>query len=288
MADVKEWTNSALTCLERCGEQFRRRIINGERVRPTFRMAKGSVVHITTNAGLTRKMGEPDSEVPGELPSVEEMRDMTADAFERYWDEQQPQADEADLEEAAASRIDAKDFSIGLAVLHLTNVAPTINPVAVERTIVVKPQDSDLVIRGTLDIVDATPEGEIVADTKTSAKTPAKDTADTSQQLDVYGLIRYAEKGEMPVGYRLDYLIQTPKKAERKVVQLRSTRTAEDLGTAVHRINVAVDAVKKGVFIPTAPDSWWCGAKWCEFHSPASDSGIEPCVYVKRGNRPQS
>lgn len=272
-----EWNNSSLMLLESCGEAFRRRIINKEQVPPSVRMARGTIVHAATGRGLLRKMNE------GVLPTVEEARDLAADLFEETW-AQGVTVDGEDVEDAGsegAVRAEAKDFSIALTALHTEKVAPGINPVAVERKIVIKPQDSDLVIHGTMDLVHADPDGgEHIRDTKTSTKSPNKNAAETSQQFDMYGLLRTAETGKLPVGYGLDYLVRTPAKKDLKYVPLTTTRTAEDLQTMVARINVAVDAVKKGVFVPTSPDNWRCSRSWCEFY--------ETCIYVKRGNRPQN
>jgi hypothetical protein len=181
---------------------------------------------------------------------------------------------------AAAAKAGSKDFAIDLSAFYVEELAPAINPVAVERKITVKPKDSDLEIHGTIDLIDGTPTGEHIRDTKTSEKSPSKDAAEKSQQLTMYSLIRFAEKGELPTGLTLDYLVRTPARAERKHVPLHTTRDQQDVAALVNRINTAVEAVKRGVFMPTNPDNWWCSPQWCDFHS--------TCVYVRRGARPQN
>jgi hypothetical protein len=127
-----------------------------------------------------------------------------------------------------------------------------------------------------MDLVAKSSGGEVVRDLKTSEKSPSKDAADRSQQLTMYALIRQAEVGALPVKLTLDYLVRTPARLDRKHVPLDTVRDAEDVGALVHRINTAVEAVKRGVFMPTAPDSWWCAPAWCEFYG--------SCVYVRRGD----
>jgi hypothetical protein len=42
-----------------------------------------------------------------------------------------------------------------------------------------------------------------------------------------------------------------------------------------------VEAVKRGVFVPANPDSWWCSRAYCDY--------FEDCPYVRRGaSRPQN
>lgn len=273
MSDLK-WTNSSLSTLEDCGEKFRRRYIEREYRAPYARMLRGGAVHSAISFSLLRKMEQH------ELPSVEEVRDVTATAFTKRWEEGVAlMPDEREKGEHAV-RDYTKDLSIDLAVLHRTAVAPSINPVGVERRITVKPRDMDITIEGTIDQIDGRPEGEMIRDPKSAEKSPAKDMAEDSQQLTMYGLLRLAETGIAPTAYRLDYLVRTPAKRELKHIVLDTTRDATDMNALVQRLNVGVDAVKKGVFMPANPTWWGCSQSWCEF--------FESCVYTRRGNRPQS
>jgi hypothetical protein len=263
-----------LNCLERCGEQFRRRYIEGERVPPSPRMLRGTVVHRVAKTALLRKLEE------NELPSIEEAKDLAATEFEAQWAGGVSFEQEPTNESANAAKAYSKDFAVDLSAMYVGHVAPAVNPVAVERQIKVTPKDSDLVIHGTLDLVDQKPEGEIVRDTKTSEKSPNKDAAERSQQLTYYAMIRQAEVGQLPAALQLDYLVRTPARAERKHIQLLTQRSSDDVRSLVARLNTAVEAVKRGVFVPTSPESWWCSPSWCDFYS--------TCVYVRRGYRPQS
>src|SRR5262249_23493725 len=159
-------------------------------------------------------------------------------------------------------------------------VAPAITPVAVERRITVKPQESDLVIHGTIDLIDG-PEGapEIIRDLKTSEKAPSDRAAELSQQLSMYSLIRYAEIGRLAGRLILDYLVRTPLRREKRHVLLETTRDAEDMRVLVNRLNVAVETVKRGTFVPTSPDSWYCARAYCEYY--------DDCPYTRRTDRPR-
>lgn len=266
-----EWNNSALNCIEECGEKFRRKIIEGEKLPPTASMIRGTAVHRVATESLLRKM---DS---AELPTVEEAHDMAAEAFDGEWLGGVRLDEEEELEGVEKVRGDSKDFAIDLAGFHVSTVAPAVNPVGVERKITVRPKDSDLVIHGTIDLIDGTPAGEKIRDLKTSTKSPAKDKADRSQQLTMYSMIRAAEVGKLPVGLQLDYLVRTPARQEKKHIVLETTRGPDDVSALVQRINTAVRAVERGVFVPAAPDSWYCSPTYCEFW--------KTCPYTAAGQR---
>jgi hypothetical protein len=267
---VVRWSNSALTTLQQCGEKFRRRYIEREYGPPSPRMLRGTVVHRTASRALLRKLTDRT------LPTVEEAKDAAAGEFERAWTSGVVLSDEEQAQGAATVRGEAKDFAVDLSGFHVGTVAPVIEPVAIERKITVKPKDSDIEILGTVDLIDRRPDGEAIRDLKTSEKSPYATAAETSQQLSLYGLIRLAETGALPVRYTLDYLVRTPKKAEKKHVPLETTRDMADMRALVHRINTAVEAVKRGSFVPANPDSWWCSRAYCDYFT--------DCPYVRRGD----
>ena len=282
MTSALEWNNSNLTTLQGCGERYRRRVIEREPEPPTPSMIRGTVVHRVAKAALRRKIGRGNDA----LPTDEEARDLAATWFDGEWGKQEVRLVVGDDEDGATAmaqaKAETKDDAIHLAAYHLTAVASVVRPVAVERKIVVRPKDSDLTIHGTLDVVT---EGETVTledirDLKSGKKSPGRDMADKSQQLTVYGLIRWAEKGQMVGALKLDHLYRTPANKTLKHVEQTTTRDAADFAAVVARINTAVEAVKRGVFVPADPSSWWCSEKWCGYWT--------SCPYVRRTRRPTS
>lgn len=291
MSKQQSWNNSNLSLLQRCGEAYRRRVIEEDLDPPTPSLIRGSTVHQIAKVALRRKLG---GKTNAELPTVEEARDLAATDFERRWGEQEVRLVPGDEEDGATAlaqaKADAKDFAVALSGYHVAELAPRLRPVAIERKIIVKPQDSDLQIHGTLDVITQPEEPvtldaaginavgrDTIRDLKTSAKSPSRDAADKSQQLSMYAMIRAAEVGALPEALALDYLVRTPKRGDLKAVELATTRDAADVQALVARLNTAVEAVKRGVFMPADPTSWWCSEKWCGFWS--------SCPYVRRGER---
>lgn len=269
------WSNSSLTMLQQCGERFRRRYIERELMPPAPRMIRGTAVHRVAAQSYLRKM---DTRT---LPSVEEARDLGATEFDRVWQQGVALSDDEAKQGERAVRDASKDFAVDLSGYHVAAVAPAVDPVGIERKITVKPKDSDLVIHGTLDLIDRTPSGgESIRDLKTAEKSPPSDAADKSQQFTLYGLIRMAEIGALPEVFTLDTLVRTPVRAEKKHVVLHTTRDADDVGALVNRINLAVEAVKRGIFVPADPSDWRCSKAYCEYFA--------TCPYTRRSDRPKS
>lgn len=268
------WHNTTLRAIQDCGEYFRRRFVEGEEGMPTLRLHRGSVVARVVADAHKRQMevlgrehdGDPSPlvNVPGSNESRNEARDFAASYFD---DDLTTRGYTLEPGETPAAIGRAKDMAVGLAELYVGDVAPLVNPVAVERKITLKPKDTDLVLHGTLDLVDLRKDGEWVRDQKTGERSPASGLAHTSQQLTFYHMLRTAEVGKEPAGVALDYLVRTPVKGDRKHVVLTSSRTPEDVAALAHRINHAVDAVKRGVFIPASPENWKCSPRWCEYHA---------------------
>lgn len=275
-----EWNNSNLTTLQGCGERYRRKVIEREPEPPTPSMVRGTVVHRVAKVALRRKIGRGNDA----LPTDEEARDLAATWFETEWAKQDVRLVLDDDEDGAAAlaqaKAETKDDAVALAAWHLKRVAPLLRPIYVERKIIVKPKDSDLTIHGTLDVGTRDPVGrhEDIRDLKTGKKAPGRDIANNSQQLTIYGLIRWAETGKLVEGLKLDHVWRTPTHKDLKYIEQATTRDALDFEAVVARINTAAEAVKRGVFVPASADAWYCAPKWCGYFS--------SCPYVRRTKRP--
>jgi RecB family exonuclease len=235
-------------------------------------MLRGRVIHAVAQGAYQRTLDNQP------LPSAEEAQDQAASGFEQEWSK----GVELDAEDQAIGPVKAKgnskDFAVDLSGYHVVTVAPAVHPIAVEEHITVKPADSDITIHGIVDLIDLTPDGDVIRDLKTAEKSPPQDAAEKSQQLSFYSMIWYADTGVLPKRLTLDTLVRTPARAEKKHIQLHTVRDAADDAALVHRLNTAVETVKRGVFMPASADSWACSEKFCEFWT--------SCVYTRRSARP--
>jgi hypothetical protein len=272
MSNGFRWSTSALSCLSQCGEKFRRRYVENERVPPNPKLLRGRVVHEVAQHSYTRKL---ETDV---LPTVEEAEDQAATRFENHWEEGVlfDEDDKALGEERTKGN--SKDFAVDLSGYHVQKVAPAVHPIAVEERMSVTPADSDVVIHGIIDLIDLTPAGDVIRDLKTAERAPSGDAADKSLQLSMYSMLWLTDTGRLPAKLTLDTLVRTSTRNEKKYLPLHTTRDDEDMRVLIARVNAAVRTVERGDFLPAAMDSWVCN--YCEFRN--------SCPFVRRGARPTS
>lgn len=261
---------SQINMLHRCGEQYRRRYIEGDRVPPGIALLRGRAIHTAQETNMLAKMND------GELLEPDAVRQLAADAFDA--ETQGPFVvdglyEEMTIEEALGA---GKDESVGLAGLHAEKVAPEIEPTAIEVRIELPPSESLPVMF--VSILDLIHDSRVILDTKTTAKSPPKDSAHNSDQLTSQGLAFQARYGKAPESLALDYLVRTPKKGDLKHVRLETTRTQADTVAFVHRAQSALRMVVEEIFIPAATDDWCCSPRWCGF--------TDSCPFFRGRTRP--
>lgn len=252
MARKPHISHSQLDMYSRCGMQYWHRYIEGIKAPPSVAMLVGSGTHEAIEADLAEKMAT------GQLLQDEAIPDIAADTVNRRWGAEPPLLNEEEaLNGEKKTKGEAVDRAIALAVCHHRDLAPELNPVAVEREWRVDVQGYPFELMGYIDVQ----EPESIRDTKTSKKSPDKNAASNSQQLTLYHLAcRVLDKTD-PVLY-LDTLVSTKTP---KVVTQTTTRTSMDHQRLLDRIAVMHDAVMKGVFTPAPEDAWCCSERWCGY-----------------------
>ena len=248
-------SHTRMAMLSRCGEQFRRRYLDGDVMTPGAALIVGGAVDRSVTTNMRHKLS-------GEgLLSLEAVADFARDECSMRWSagEVLLTDDEVELGPAKAKG-EAVDKSVRLAQLHASHLAPSINPTHVQRGF-----DLDLSgagypahVVGYLDLQ----EPERIIDTKTSKRSPGGAEADTSLQLGLYALAAKVLDGALPAHVQLDYLVdlKTP-----KVVRLESSRDEAALAPVLRRIERFIETVQRGHFQPASPDDWACSRQWCGF-----------------------
>lgn len=254
-----QWHVSGLNLLAKCGVQFERRYLQGERLRPGMGAITGTGVDrgVTHNLNTRLNTGTP--------APIEEVLDVARDAIKTEWEE--GVAEDADYKRNGGKLAIGKtiDDAIALSRLHYKQVAPAINPFATQREWVIDDTASGAQLAGTIDILSQTRSGVEVLDTKTAKRTPAESTAHDSLQLTAYALGMVVIDGlKTPVRVGLDYLVKT---TTPQYVGLRATRTTQDFSHLAERLRRAEEVRRAGAFQPAPLESWWCSADWCGYHS---------------------
>lgn len=245
---------TAIDMFHFCGEQFRRRYIEGEKIPPGV----AAIVGKGTDASVTRNL---QSKIDtGKLLGVNEVKDIARDAFEKGWSDGVRLDDDEAKSGIRKTKGDAVDKTVRLSTLHAEVKAKEIKPVRVQRSfsLELKGFPTDLV--GTIDIQ----EKYRIRDTKTTGKTPAQDVADKSTQLTAYMMASKVLDGQAPKEGVLDFLVdlKTP-----KAVSISTTRDDNDFKILLRRLENMLQAIDKGIFLAATPRDPMCSAKYCGFHS---------------------
>jgi len=253
--DAKPHTSSSqIGMYSRCGEQYRRCYIEGERIPPGISLLVGSGVHTGAETNFTQKI-ESHEDLPGD-----DIVDAAVAGFKARVAGDGYQLSDDEAGQGAKKVLGAAvDQTAALAACHAEEQAPDYQPVAVEhKALIVLPKASRDIL-GYMDLVD---DKKRVIDLKTAAKKLPKGDADKSFQLTVYAAAYHVEHGEPPAEVRLDVVTKT-KTPARQV--LSSTRDRKDYETLIKRVNATIHAIDAGVFVPASPGDWCCSPRWCGY-----------------------
>lgn len=244
---------SQLRMLEECGQRYYYRYIENIIMPPGIALNIGTATHKSIEKNLKSKIET------GELLPIEQVKDIARDeahglaAGELYLTDE-----EAENPQAAVGEM--VDMSITLASLHALELAPILQPKAVERKWVINLENFPFDLAGTIDIEETTGS---IRDTKTAGKTPSQTDADCSEQLTMYSLAKIVCDGQPPTALYLDGLVKlkTP-----KVTTLVTQRSDAQRTALMRRIERAAEIIDKQVFMPTNSDDWRCSKKFCGYH----------------------
>lgn len=244
---------SQMDMLCRCGEQYRRRYVENDIIPPGIAMLKGTGLHGAAEANMRQKI---DSHV--DLP----VQDIVETAVETFKTQLHGGYSLSEAEESVgATKVlsEAIDDLATMADVHATEQAPDYQPTMVEQAVRIElPGERDL-----LGIIDLADDQHRVVDFKTSKRKKRQTDADDSVQLTVYAASYQAVVQHPPSLVRLDTVVSTKTRCERQV--LNSQRDGKDFAALAARINMATQAIAKGVFLPAAPGSWACSPAYCGY-----------------------
>ncbi len=262
---------SQLNTLARCGEQYRRRYVERDRVPPGIALGRGRAVHKGIEANMIEKL------TTGKSLPVLDVEARAADAF-KSWSEGEFVID-GEYEGMSVKQAlgTATDESVALAGCHTVEIAPLVIPTAVETRIEIPPSNAlPVKFVSILDLID---NDEVIRDTKTSRKAPFRGAADQSDQLTSQDLAFRALKGRPPLEATFDYVWRTAK-GKLGFDTLRTDRTKADLGVFVRRANAALKMIESEIFLPAPVDSWACSKRFCGY--------AETCPFFRGRERPSN
>jgi len=245
----------------RCGEQFRRRYISNERIPPGIAAGRGTGVHKANDVNLRQKV------ITERDMGISDLKDAARDGFVHAFDN----GVFLSKDDVASKNVllnDGLNQTLKLTELYREKVSPSIQPIEVERKFVI---DVGLAmpLSGIMDIQ----RHRKIDDLKTSSRKWPDDRIKTEIQPIFYSLAHEMETGIRP---QFNYRILNINKGGDAKLQVQSITAEEKHYRALFaKIQVMIDMIQSGTYMPANPTAWWCSEKWCGYWS--------TCVYV--GNR---
>lgn len=237
----------------RCGEQYRRAYILRDRVPPGVALIKGGSVHKAAEVNYQQKIASHR-----DLP-VATLKEAAA----AYLDTEvggglmlTPEESSRGLNTIIG---EVRDRAAGLVDLFRTEVAPSVQPVLVEKYVRIDLPKHSHDLLGRLDVADAS---GYIRDLKTASRRKNQDEIDRSDQLTFYHAAYRQQVGNPAVGVILDVLVDTKRPA---VQRLESERTEADQQVFLNRLNAMLRGVQAGSFPPAPLGSWCCSPKYCGY-----------------------
>lgn len=261
---------SRLYTMLACGQAYMHRYVYGRVYPPSIRMAEGTAVHKAAELDLQSKIAS------GDLLPEDDVLDAARDTLVKNWEEGVTLLPDERGTSIAKLRGEATDTAVRMAQAGHRILAPTIQPEFVERRFEIEHPDLPFTIRGTIDVQERTDGKLRLRDFKTAKKTPAADRAEKSTQLTIYSMGVAANDGAYPDEVCIDTIVDL--KRETKVVSQSSVRDMHDFNQAIRRMQLAYDAIEKGVFLPCNEDSWMCSEKFCPHWE-------NDCEFGRRGRK---
>lgn len=242
-------SSSRVGLYQKCGLAWDFRYNKGIKSPPGVALHVGKATHQSVELNLRGK-------IEGIAVPLDEARELAGSALVEMWKKEPPMLTDEDGSPDKA-RGAAQDKAVALAGLHHTEVAPGIEPAAVEEGFIIElPGPYD--IQGFKDI-RATDNA--IRDTKTASKSPGSEAAIQSDQLALYAWD--AELAGRPAPYvALDYLVATKTP---KAVSLMANPGPEEFRRVADRFSAAWKGMAAGVALPAPRDSWMCSAKFCGY-----------------------
>lgn len=247
---------SSVNTFLRCGQQWYLLYVAGIRQRPRLRAIRGIAIHKAVEHDMEQKIESYE-----DLPLAEVL-----DAYDTSWNRETEDGWENDpLDEPGQT----KDAGYALVEKYLTEVAPTIQPSIVEKS--VQFEINGFAYSGQIDIGQHVWDKEtresrlIIRDTKSTKRTPKPDQYDLN--MTGYALSQRQETGKVEADIVLDYLIdqKVPKYLK---VSSGGPVTDEQIRRFSSTVTAVGNTIQAGSFVPNGIVSGacsWCGVRdWCD------------------------
>lgn len=255
---------SMLNMALRCGEQFRRRYMEGEVIPPGIAAGRGTGLHYANKVNLTAKIRT------GEDLPISDIKDATRDGYVRAF-QSGVYLKKDDLPKKDKLLNDGLDDALRCAEVYRSSIAPDIKPVTVEQPFKID-VGLALPLAGTMDIQ----QDARVDDLKTAAKKWNDGQIEKEIQPPFYSLAYEIETQTRPTFH---YHIMIARRGKDGTPTSTDYQTQEMTPTDAHysalysKLDLFIKMVQAGLYPPANPASWWCSPDWCGYYYTCSFVG---------------
>lgn len=243
---------SSMGTFLRCQRQWRFRYVEGLIQPPGVAMVQGTSLHAGAEYNFAYKM-EAHEDAP-----LDDVLDVARDTFERESERiEQWEGDEPGP---------AKDAAVNLTKVYHAELAPTVQPVAVEREFLLTDDSWTWPVLGYQDVLD---EAGVI-DIKTSGKKKTQSELDTSLQGGIYLLERHMAGEPERFSWHVAVKTKTP-----STQILERTRVEPDrVKLTIGRVQSAMlQVMDTGLAMPAEPGSWACSERFCGYYKQCEYGG---------------
>ena len=255
---------SQLAAIENCGEAYRRAYAEKQKG-TTVRLGVGVAVHEGRSQNLKQKI------ISGKNLPLDEIQDSSRDCVIQHFEDNElfPEDEYKGLGKPGIYQV-AIDTAVNFVAKDFETFQKNSQPISVEESIGVILKNHPFDIGVKIDLIEraASPVDAndlSIRDCKTSSRRPRENLARISEQLPTYTLAFRAKYGRWPIECSLDYTVQKSR-GRIENIRLAYTPTEDDCRAVLHRLAIADEAIRKGIFIPCSPNHWKCCDQWCEFY----------------------
>ena len=256
---LKQLSASSIALFWRCPERWRRRYLEREREPVAGPMLVGRAVGAAVTAHYAAR-------IRGESLSAKDCDDLCVVEFDDGLlapDLQLADDDPAELKANAREALAA----------YLTEIAPGVEPAAVERKIETRFDGAEWSIVSYLDLEDQ--EG-IPIDLKVGAKHVTKPRADKDAQASTYLLARAVE-GRAAERFDFHSVRRGAVKSGARCTVIDTTRTPGQVAAFEHRLALTARGIAHcdatGDWPHSTPEGWWCSQSMCAFWASCEAGG---------------
>lgn len=255
----------------RCARQWAYRYVEHRIQKPSGAMKQSGVFHSVAESNYRQKIET------GQDLSEEEMLDYFSTLFESEWEKE-----ELMPFQPGESKGGFKDQGIDIVREHRLNIAPKVQPTAVEQKfeLTLGQNDYSFTLTGRIDVIDF---NGAIRDNKAMGRTPSQEEIDRDLQLSTYSLahrvmLRHAhpelDLAELQKLVEPELTLDAILKNKRPEARIfRTRRSREGLRMHLNTIGNIAKAIRADAF-PRNPTGWWCSEKWCGYWKDCMGKGL--------------